>query len=283
MTISLPKIQYFKATGDHSFMPHFNDIYHTHLYCHSGELTFEFNNKKLVCHQGEFLFWFSNSNLKNIAFSKDFLADVLLVENDYLIDNVPDQSKSLDSILYSRIYPIKTIGNSNEKNKILSNFNKLYDRFLENEHKYYDEVLLLQFKIFVYDIWDIFAKYYKNRNQSVKTTQYILEFMKLLQENILIHREVRFYSDLLNISEPHLNFLCKKNTDISASKWIQRFAKEKIFYLLNNTDMSISDIAYDMNFSSTAYFSMYVKKLFGISPSQVRKNDLPIEDVRKSI
>ena len=83
-------------------------------------------------------------------------------------------------------------------------------------------------------------------------------------------REVQFYSDKLNITPKYLNYICKVNTRITASEWIKRYTKERIILLLQNKDLNISEIADEMDFSSRSFFTRYVKKVLGVSPSEFR-------------
>ena len=83
-------------------------------------------------------------------------------------------------------------------------------------------------------------------------------------------REVRYYAGRLNITAKHLNYICKQNTDVSASEWIQRYAKERIIILLQNKNLNIAEIADKMEFSSRSFFTRYVKKMLGITPSEYR-------------
>jgi len=102
-----PRIILFEMSEGKGFQIDFSKNYHTHLFCQRGNISFFFNNKKMKCKGGEFLFWFAQSQLKDLVFSKSFKATVLLVENHFLNDNIPDQSWSIDSILHSRQYPVK--------------------------------------------------------------------------------------------------------------------------------------------------------------------------------
>ncbi|RZJ87572.1 MAG: AraC family transcriptional regulator [Chryseobacterium sp.] len=69
----------------------------------------------------------------------------------------------------------------------------------------------------------------------------------------------------------YLNYICKVNTGITASEWIQRNAKERIMLLLQNRNLNISEIADEMDFSSRSFFTRYVKKLLGVTPKQYRE------------
>ena len=67
--------------------------------------------------------------------------------------------------------------------------------------------------------------------------------MQLIQEHCMTEREVQFYAQQLNITAKYLNYICKQNTDISASEWIQRYTRERITILLQNENLNISEIA----------------------------------------
>ncbi len=83
-------------------------------------------------------------------------------------------------------------------------------------------------------------------------------------------REVKFYAEKLFITPKYLNYICKTTTDITASEWIQRYVKERIELLLQNPELNIAQIADEMEFSSRSFFTRYVKKLLGVTPSEYR-------------
>jgi AraC-like DNA-binding protein len=57
---------------------------------------------------------------------------------------------------------------------------------------------------------------------------------------------------------------------IPASTWIESFTANELKHLLNNRQLTLTDIADEMNFSSMSFFSRYVKKVLGVSPSEYR-------------
>lgn len=73
------------------------------------------------------------------------------------------------------------------------------------------------------------------------------------------------------ITPKYLNYISKINTRITASEWIQRNAKERIIFLLQNKTLNISEIANEMDFSSRSFFTRYVKKLLGVTPKEYRE------------
>ncbi|MBC6606888.1 AraC family transcriptional regulator [Hymenobacter sp. BT188] len=265
-----PKVILLVISDKDDFPSHFERLYHTHLFCHRGSIRFMFNDQLMECERGQFLFWFAESRLSGLQLSKSFKATVLLVEKDFLNNNMPDQGWSINALLHSRVYPVKTLHGKNDRQKILSNFKWLSDRASETDHRFYDEALNLQMQLFILDMWHIFANEYERRKHTLQTGTLYERFMQLVQEYCLTEREVGFYSDQLNITSKYLNQICKKASGVTASEWIQRFARERILLLLQNRNLTISGIADEMEFSSRSFFTRYVKKLLGATPSEYR-------------
>ena len=63
----------------------------------------------------------------------------------------------------------------------------------------------------------------------------------------------------------------KALTGQSPSVFIRAIRLERGKELLQTTEMSISEIAYEVGFSTPAYFSDAFLEAFGMRPSQVRK------------
>ncbi|MCC6834755.1 MAG: AraC family transcriptional regulator [Cytophagales bacterium] len=268
--MALPTIVQLSISNEKDLPKNFQRLFHTHLFCHRGRIQFLFNDEKMECKANHFLFWFAESRLSGLQFSKNFKATVLLVEKKFLTDNVPDQSWGINAMLYSRIHPVKEIELKTEQEIILTNFDRLHERFLRTEHRFYDEALKLQMQLFILEMWNLFAKLYENRKHTVQTGTHYEQFTQLLKEHCLQQREVQFYSDKLHITPKYLNHLCKTQSGVTASEWIQRHARERIIILLQSKRYTISEIADEMEFSSRSFFTRYVKKLLGVTPSEYR-------------
>jgi AraC-like DNA-binding protein len=265
-----PRIMLFEMSKEIGFPIDFNTYYHTHLLCHRGSISFLFNNKKMKCKGGEFLFWFAESQLKDLVFSSTYKATVLLVEKHFLYDNIPDQSWSIDAILHSRQYPIKQLNEKNDRQRVLSNFRMLHDRFKDMEHRFYEEVLKLQMRLFILEMWHTFANEYERRKRTLQSGSLYERFVHLVQEHCMAEREVRYYANKLNVTPKYLNFVCKQNSGVTASEWIQRYTKERIILFLQNKNLNITEIADKMMFSSRSFFTRYVKKVLGTTPTEYR-------------
>lgn len=269
-TIKKDTIILFEAQGNVNFSEGFLYRYHTHIFCLKGSIGFVFNDRPYQCKAGEFVFWFADSRVADLTFSKNFKATVLLVERDFLNANIPDQGWSIDAFLHSKENPVLHLSNKKEKQKVLSSFQLLYDKFLETEHRFYNEALKLQMQLFILEMWHIFSNEYEHRKRTLQSGTLYERFMQLVQEHCMKEREVQFYAERLHITAKYLNFVCKQNSDVTASEWVQRYARERIILFLQNKNLNIAEIADTMEFSSRSFFTRYVKKLLGITPSEFR-------------
>lgn len=269
-TEKTPRILLLEVRSINDFPESFHKFYHTHLLCHKGHITFLFNDEKLKCNTSEFLFWFVDSKLSDLRFSKSFRASVLLVEKTFLNDNIPDQSWSINALLHSRKFPIKHLENPKHREKIISNFHQINSLYQETNHLFYEEILRLQMRVFILEMWHIFSAEYEKRKHSLQTGSLYERFMMLLEQYCLQKREVQFYAEQLYITPKYLNHICKTSSDITASQWIQKFARERIELLLQNKQFTIAEIADSMEFSSRSFFTRYVKKVLGVTPSAYR-------------
>lgn len=266
----IPKVIFKEIKVENDLPKQFNQHYHTHLLCYSGSLKFELNNEPFQCKKGDFLFWFSGSKLSNLQLSKRFKAQVLLIEHNFLNSNVPDQNWSMNAVLYSRKHPVKPLNDTLTKERVLTNFRRVHQFFSETNHTFYEERLKLQMRIFILEMWHVFSELYERHTYSLQTGTLYERYTNLLEQFCMQQREVKFYAEKLFITPKYLNYICKTATDVTASEWIQQYVKERLELLLENPDLNIAEIADEMEFSSRSFFTRYVKKMLGVTPSEYR-------------
>ncbi|MFV0241284.1 MAG: AraC family transcriptional regulator [Lacrimispora sphenoides] len=66
----------------------------------------------------------------------------------------------------------------------------------------------------------------------------------------------------------------KKHMNATISAYISDYRIEKSLYLLDNTDLSITELAHDIGFSSGSYFTQVFRKKMGFTPNQYRNRKI---------
>lgn len=98
-------------------------------------------------------------------------------------------------------------------------------------------------------------------------------FKKLIELNYNKLKLPKEYAALLYITPNHLNALCQDILGISAGELIRNRIILEAKRLLINMDLSISEIAYRLNFSDNSYFTKFFKKHVDITPEEFRKKN----------
>ena len=100
----------------------------------------------------------------------------------------------------------------------------------------------------------------------------VSHFQKLVSRHFLLKRKVTDYASLLAVSANHLNRTVKEVTGKTASESIAEMVVQEAKAVLKYTDASVSEIAYQLNFSEPAAFNRFFKKMTGDTPMVFRKN-----------
>ena len=99
----------------------------------------------------------------------------------------------------------------------------------------------------------------------------VKQYKKLVSQHFLNKRKVSDYADMLFITASHLNKLTKNETGRTAHKLIEEMLLLEAKVLIIHTNLSIAEIAYQLNFSDPSHFNKFFKKLSGVTPLLLRK------------
>ncbi|MBO0931993.1 helix-turn-helix domain-containing protein [Fibrella aquatilis] len=97
-----------------------------------------------------------------------------------------------------------------------------------------------------------------------------LQFKRLLYDNFIINREVKFYADALAISENYLNKCVNYCTNKPPKQHINEMVIGHSKILLQDWSRDISQVAFDLNFSNPSYFGRLFKQLTKQTPTAYR-------------
>jgi AraC-like DNA-binding protein len=96
------------------------------------------------------------------------------------------------------------------------------------------------------------------------------EFLKLLRQHIKEQRSVAFYASILHVTPKYLSKSVKEVTGKTCGEMIDEMVVIEAKALLNDTSLTIGQVADELHFSDQFFFSKYFKKQTGISPFSYR-------------
>ncbi len=97
------------------------------------------------------------------------------------------------------------------------------------------------------------------------------QFRKLAYQNVKKNLKVSDFAKMMNISPNHLNKSVKDITSKSASEINDEIKLIEIKFLLYQSGLSISEIAFEMGYLDASYFTRFFRKRTNHSPTEFRK------------
>lgn len=118
------------------------------------------------------------------------------------------------------------------------------------------------------------ARYNKNEhlNQRGKGQILVKQFFQLLEENYAQNLSINRYAGMLGVTPNHLTQTVKLLTGKTSSQMIKGKQLLEIKRLLVHTNLSVSEIANQLNFDDQSYFTKFFKRETGLTPLQYRSD-----------
>ncbi len=95
--------------------------------------------------------------------------------------------------------------------------------------------------------------------------------LRLIQENMGEDVEMEQLARNVGLSRPHFFKLFKQYTGVTPNVYMNTLRSERAIEELLNSDKTVTDIAFDLGFSSQASFTRFFSSNVGIAPSEYRR------------
>ena len=247
------------------------------LFCLDGELEFSINLKR----------YHITSNMMVVAFAGDIIqihrvevleAYAVLLSSDYLNDLQIDFRQR--SSFYIDAHNNAIVRIPHTELMTIAPYYPLLKTNMEKNRAESPEILHGLIRAFSYTVISIMQVYQKNDDETnpdavLRSQQLFDKFMALLKLHHTAERGVKFYADRLCLTPNYLSGVIKDYSGKSATEWINEYVILEAKIMLKNTDLSIQEIAYKLNFVTQSAFGKYFKLQTGMGPKFYRngKND----------
>ena len=103
-----------------------------------------------------------------------------------------------------------------------------------------------------------------------KASSLVIRFKKLVGQHFIKIRSVTEYASKLAVTPKHLSKVVKDETNKTPSDFINEMLLMEIKALLRHSQLNISEIAYQLDFSDPSHLSNFFKKHQGVTPQHYR-------------
>lgn len=144
--------------------------------------------------------------------------------------------------------------------------------YKDKNNRFRNQIAQNHLQSFLYELNDKTQHLIENQQEENKDRQHntFKRFIQLVHEHCTTAREVIFYANKLCISTKYLSNICRNVTGYSAKTIIDECALLNIKAMLQSTDLSIQEIAEQLNFPDQSYLGRFFKRHEGVSPKEWR-------------
>jgi len=219
----------------------------------------------------------SHTNPYCMAVKRKCFAECIKSQKE-LLKKCSDESSFLREChagVYEYIYPIfkeKTavgfIAVSGYRHKNIEKEDKLYDVFIESLSK--DDIPIALLDAVIPPLAVMFYKLLSDFKELPKDEyKMILQFLSEYHTNITLDDLCRHFAR----SKSHISHMFKSTSGMTFRAYVNHLKLEDGKKLLEETELSVTDIALDVGFSDVSYFIHLFKGKFGMSPFKYRKRE----------
>lgn len=162
---------------------------------------------------------------------------------------------------------------SNAARKILEPLFKKIQKELHDQQPKHNLAIQSYLNILLIELEMLYVKSTSRVSQSLpKSVMLANEFKCLVSHHFYQKLSVKQYADMLNVTPNHLNDTVKSVSGKTAGSLIQEMTLLEAKVLLHQTQITIAEIAFHLNFQEPSYFGRFFKKQTGMTPFQYRQS-----------
>ena len=247
------------------------------FYCQRGSVEVSLEGCHYHIKPGDVYIYMASTLVHLLHKSED--AEGIMVEVDfYYILPIVNKVINVESQLFMRKNPCVSLsGEQCAHFEYL--LNNLWDRInaedCQKENVQYQHLKLELIKSMGQTIcYEILNMYFTNQPlqplQQGKKDVVFQNFMLSLFRFYRKERDVSFYARMQHITPRYFSAIIKEKTGDSALQWIVRMVITEAKQLLEESDLSIKEIADQLNFPTQSFFGKYFKQYVGVSPKEYR-------------
>lgn len=268
-----PDFPAYIKKGQLSDYPDFRAVSHWHddlefILILDGQMSYDVNGQKISLKTGEGIF--VNSRCFHYGYSDShtecfficiLLSPLLLSVNTYFVQNWLDPLIRNVDFTYQKLTSAIPWQNS-----ILRDLELLYENNIEQLRPF----IILEKSAHMFRLLSENRNAFSDCDKNTDDILSVTAMMGYVQKNYPNKILLKDLSGAGNCCKTKCTSLFQKYLNTSPMLYLNRYRLEKSVFLLRNTAMSITEIAYACGFSNTSYFCELFHKYYHITPGKFR-------------
>ena len=240
--------------------------------CTEGIAQFDYDGQQIRLHKDDLFLYMAHSVVTNFMSSLDFNCRQIWFSRGELWNINKYGEVSLSDLPYLKRHPIMHL--TDDDVKLLDDyFQLLCRRMRDSSPVLYSNIVRSLVSTMMLEILSMMRRQEPENTVTTDVHRQRLanEFMRLVEQSDGRIRKVDDFANQLNITPKYLSTLLKETMNRRPSEMIHFYTLKAIEHRLRYTDMTMQEIANDLNFANPSFFGKYFKEHAGMTPLDFRK------------
>lgn len=240
--------------------------------CTEGIAQFDYDGQQIRLHKDDLFLYMAHSVVTNFMSSSDFNCRQIWFSRGELWSISKYGEVSLSDLPYLKRHPIMHL--TEDDVKLLDNYFQLLCRRMRDPSPVlYSNIVRSLVSTMMLEILSMMRRQEPENTVTTGVHRQRLanEFMRLVEQSDGRIRKVDDFANQLNITPKYLSTLLKETMNRRPSEMIHFYTLKAIEHRLRYTDMTMQEIANDLNFANASFFGKYFKEHAGMTPLDFRK------------
>lgn len=241
------------------------------IICRRGKATLTINFKEWELFEGAVITVFPG-DVVHLRATDDFETETLR----YNASLLREASLQLEQTVYNAMREDRCRQDTPIVTHIINNmFGLLHSYFDQPDCTCTTQIVLLQLKSFFIGFHEYLSRnplQYPDASQTKRVRGLFDQFMKLIERDYKLSREVSHYAADMHITSKYLTTIVRQMSGHTPKTLIDHYVILQLKTQLRLSRKTIKEIAWEYHFSDASFFCRYFKRHTGISPNECRES-----------
>ena len=247
--------------------------------CTEGMAQFDYDGQQIKLHKSDLFLYMAHSVVTNFMSSPDFNCRQIWFTRSELWNISMYGEVSLADLAYLKQYPMVHL--TSDDVKLLDDYFQLLCRRMRDQSPLlYPDIVRSLVSTMMLEMLCMMRRDMKQQTMSKDQEgsnpgfhKRLLadRFIQLVEQSDGRIRKVDDFARQLNVTPKYLSTILKETINRRPSMMIEHFTMGAIERRLRYTDMTMQEIANDLNFPNASFFGKYFKEHSGMTPLEYRK------------
>ena len=246
--------------------------------CTAGRAQFEYDGVKYTIEKNDLFLYMRRNIISNFMASSDFnCRQIWFTRSEMWNLNMYSDTNLMDMV-YLKQHP-KAHLSDEDMSLLESYFQLLFHRMKDSSPILYHDIVRSLVSTLMLEMLALMRRdeekkteqdYQGDNSSGVHRRRLADQFMRMAEQSDGRIRKVDEFASQLNITPKYLSAILKETLNCRPSAVIQLFTMKAIEQRLRFTDMTMQEIANDLNFPNASFFGKYFKEHAGMTPLAYR-------------